>query len=350
MKAWQIGSHGGNEVLERIDIDPPRPGPGQARIEIRAVGLNHLDLWVRKGVPGHRFPLPLIPGTDAVGVVAEFGAGAEANAAGLRIGSRVIVSPGFSCGKCAACLSENDPLCAGFGIRGETTDGGCADSVVAPLADLVPIPDSVPFAEAAAIGIPYLTAWSMVVRKARIQAGEYALIQAGGSSVSIAATQIAKLHGATVIATVGEDAKIAKSKAVGADHVINYRTAPFREELKKILKPLGRRGVEVAIDHVGKDTFVDSMRSLVAGGRLATCGATTGGDVAIDLKLLFFKNLSLLGATMGAKADLVRLVALVGEGKLKPVVDRTLPMERLGDALTLIETRKLFGKIVLTRD
>ncbi len=346
MKAWRVESHGGNEVFKRVDLDVPKPTADQARIEVKAVGLNHLDLWVRKGVPGHAFPLPLIPGTDAVGVIVEFGPGTESK--GLRIGSRVIVSPGSSCGKCAACLSENDPLCAKFGIRGETFDGGCADFVVAPVGDLIPIPDSVSFTEAAAIGIPYLTAWSMVVRKARIAAGEYALIQAGGSSVSIAATQLAKLHGATVITTVGDDAKIAKSKAVGADYVIQYRKGPFREELKKILKAAGRRGVDVAIDHVGQDTFVDSMRSLAVGGRLATCGATSGSDVKIDLKLLFFKNLSLLGTTMGTKADLERAVKLVGEGKLKPVVDRTLPMTKIGDAMSLIEARTLFGKVVLT--
>ena len=346
MKAWRVESHGGNEAFRRVEIDQPKPVIGQARVEVKAVGLNHLDLWVRKGVPGHQFPLPVIPGTDAVGVIAELGAGTEGS--GLKIGSRVIVSPGASCGKCAACLAENDPLCPNFGIRGETFDGGCADSIVAPVTDLISIPDSLSYVEAAAIGIPYLTAWSMVVRKARLQAGEFILIQAGGSSVSIAATQLAKLHGATVITTVGEDAKIEKSKAAGADHVINYRAGPFREELKKILKAAGKRGVDVAIDHVGKDTFVESMRSLAVGGRLATCGATTGGDVTIDLKLLFFKNLSLLGTTMGAKADLIRAVKLIGEGKLKPVVDRTLPMEKIGEAMTLIEERKLFGKVVLT--
>ncbi len=346
MKAWRIDSHGGSEVLKQVEIEQPKPGPGEARVDVRALGLNHLDLWVRKGVPGHQFPLPLIPGTDAVGVVAELGPGAT----GVKVGDRVIVSPGSSCGECAACRSENDPLCAKYGIRGETFNGGGADSIVAPARELIPIPDGVSFADAAAIGIPYVTAWSMVVRKARVVPGEYVLIQAGGSSVSIAATQLAKIHGATVITTVGDDAKIEKSKAAGADHVINYRKGPFREELKTILKAAGRRGVEVAIDHVGKDTFVDSMRSLAVGGRLATCGATSGGEVTIDLKLLFFKNLSLLGTTMGARADLARIVKLVGEGKLKPVIDRTLPFAKLGEALDLIESRKLFGKVVLTRD
>jgi NADPH:quinone reductase-like Zn-dependent oxidoreductase len=346
VKAWKVESHGGNEVFKQGEIDSPKPAPGQIRVKVRAVGLNHLDLWVRKGVPGHKFPLPLIPGTDAVGVVEELGG--ETESFGFKLGDRVIVAPGASCGKCPACLSENDPLCSQFGIRGETFDGGCAESVVAPARELIRIPDSVSFTDAAAIGIPYLTAWSMMIRKARVQAGEYVLIQAGGSSVSIAATQLAKLHGAIVITTVGDDEKIAKSKAVGADHVINYRTGPFRDSLRTILKAAGRRGVDIAIDHVGKDTFVDSMRSLAVGGRLATCGATTGGDVAIDLKLLFFKNLSLLGTTMGAKADLARAVALVGEGRLKPVVDRTMPMEKIGEAMALIEDRKLFGKVVLT--
>jgi NADPH:quinone reductase-like Zn-dependent oxidoreductase len=348
MKAWRIDSHGGNEVLKRVDLDTPKPAPGQVRIDVAAVGLNHLDLWVRKGVPGHKFPLPLIPGTDSVGTIVEFGEGSEAETK-LKIGSRVIVAPGVSCGKCVFCLSDQDPLCADYGILGETRDGGCADSIVVPVRNLIAIPESISFTEAAAIGIPYLTAWSMMIRKARVQSGEYVLIQAGGSSVSIAATQLAKMHGATVITTVGDDSKIEKSKAVGADYVINYRKGPFREALKSILKAAGRRGVDVAIDHVGQDTFNESMRALARGGRLATCGATTGGEVTIDLKALFFKNLSLLGTTMGARSDLAQAVALIGQGKLKPVIDRVLPIENLGEALTLIEERKLFGKIVLTR-
>jgi NADPH:quinone reductase-like Zn-dependent oxidoreductase len=350
MNAWQIATHGGNEVLKRIELEVPKPGPLEVRVDVRAVGLNHLDLWVRKGVPGHQFPLPLIPGTDSVGVISALGEGSDATHSGkLKIGARVIVAPGISCGKCPACLSDNDPLCAKFGILGETVNGGCADSIVVPARNIILIPESMNFETAAAIGIPYLTAWSMLVRKARVAPGEWVLIQAGGSSVSIAATQIAKLHGAHVITTVGDDAKIAKSKAAGADHVINYKTSAFRDELRKILKLLGKRGVDIAIDHVGKDTFVDSMKSLAWGGRLATCGATTGGDVTIDLKLLFFKNLSLLGTTMGARADLVRVVELVTEGKLKPVIDRKLPMDKLGEALSLIESRTLFGKVLVTQ-
>jgi NADPH:quinone reductase-like Zn-dependent oxidoreductase len=166
----------------------------------------------------------------------------------------------------------------------------------------------------------------------------------------MAAIQICKLFGATVVTTVGDDAKVAKAKALGADHVIQYRKGPFRDELKKILKAAGRRGVEVAVDHVGADTFGESMKALAWGGRLVTCGATSGSDVTIDLKALFFKNLSLLGTTMGSKADLLRIVGLVNEGKLRPIVDRTLPIEKLGEALTLIEDRKLFGKIVLTQN
>lgn len=350
MKAWLIEKHGGNEVLKRVDRDVPKPGPMQVRVHVRAVGLNHLDLWVRKGVPGHQFPLPLVPGTDSAGVIEAFGPGAEDALDGVKIGSRVLVSPGISCGECEACLGGFDPLCPKYGILGETTNGGAADSIVVPAANIVPLPDSISFETGAAIGIPYLTAWTMLIRKAQLKAGEWVLIQAGGSSVSIAATEIAKLFGATVVTTVGDDAKIAKSKAAGADYVINYRKGPFRDELKKILKTAGKRGVEVAIDHVGADTFNESMKSLAWGGRLATCGATSGSDVTIDLKALFFKNISLLGTTMGSKADLIRVVSLVAEGKLKPIVDRTLPMEKLADALDLIEGRKLFGKVVLTQN
>jgi NADPH:quinone reductase-like Zn-dependent oxidoreductase len=174
MKAWRVDSHGGNEVFKRVDLEVPKPGPGEVRVDVKAVGLNHLDLWVRRGVPGHQFPLPLIPGTDAVGVVVEFGPGSDHP--GIQLGDRVLVSPGTSCGKCAPCLAGNDPLCSKYGIRGETFNGGLTESIIVPYSDLIALPDSVSFTDAAAIGIPYLTAWSMVVNKSKIQPNEFVLI------------------------------------------------------------------------------------------------------------------------------------------------------------------------------
>ena len=376
MKAWQVLRHGGNEVLKRVEIPTPKPGPGEALIRVEAAGLNHLDLWLRKGVEGHTFHLPMIPGGDITGVIEEMGVGASRASGGagaataghtsnagvsataahavsagagaaFKVGTPVIVNPGISCGICEACLTGFDPLCKHYGIFGETRDGGCADYVVVPFANLVARPAQISAVEGASLSIPYLTAWTMLTRKAQLRPGETILIHAGGSGVSVAAIQMAKLLGATVITTVGTDEKAAKAKRLGADFVINYKKGPFREELKKILISLGKKGCEVVMDHVGADTFNESIKSLAWGGRLVTCGATSGGAVKIDLKQVFFKNISILGSTMGSKGDFIRVVQLVAEGKLKPVIDRTLPMDKLPEAMDALEHRQAFGKVVL---
>jgi NADPH:quinone reductase-like Zn-dependent oxidoreductase len=352
MKAWRINQHGGNEVLIRAEMPDPAPGPMQVRVRVEAVGLNHLDVWVRKGVPGHHFPLPLTPGCDIAGVIDSFGPGAEealATISKMRKETPVVVNPGVSCGMCQACLGGFDPLCPKYGILGETTDGGCADYVVVPVQNLIARPEGMSAVEAAALPIPYLTAWTMLTTKAGVRPGETVLIQAGGSGVSVAAIQMAKMLGAQVITTVGSEEKAAKAKTLGADHVILYKKTPFREELKKILAPLGKKGCEVVVDHVGADTFSDSIKSLAWGGRFVTCGATSGSDVKIDLKVVFFKNISILGSTMGSKADLIRIVDLVRSKKLKAIIDSTLSMNELPQALDRLENRRAFGKVILTQ-
>ncbi len=349
MKAWQIHTHGGSEVLKRVELDRPKPKPLEVLVKVKTVGLNHLDVWVRKGVPGHKFPLPLIPGCDSAGTIEEWGEGSEAavQSLGLKLGANVLINPGISCGHCKACLDGFDPICPEYGILGETQNGGAADFISVPVQNLVPIPRNVTLEQAAALPIPYLTAWNMIFRKTKVQSGEIVLIHAGGSGVSMAATQICKMIGATVITTVGDADKAKKSMALGADHVILYKDAPFREGLKSILKPIGKRGVDVVIDHVGSDTFSESVKSLVKGGRLACCGATSGSEVKIDLKILFFKNLALHGATMGSKADLPTIIQLVSEEKLNPIIQATLMMDQLPQALELLEDRSVFGKLVL---
>ncbi len=349
MKAWRVDSHGGPEVLKRVEVPVPEPGPMQVRVRVEAVGLNHLDLWVRNGVPGHLFPLPMIPGCDAVGVIDAFGPGAEAalSAEGLKAGSPVIASPIASCGRCEACLGGNDPLCRSFGIYGEHSDGGCSDFAVYPVQNLILRPAGLNAEEAASLSIPFVTAWTMLVRKAQVKPGELVLIQAGGSGVSVAAIQIAELLGADVITTVGSDDKIERVRALGADEVVNYKTTPFREVVRKWAAARGRKGVDVVVDHVGGETFQESFKCLAWGGRLVTCGATAGAEIKIDLRHLFFKNLSLLGATMGGKADLVRVVGLVGQGKLRPVVDSVFPMADYPKALAKLESRSIFGKVVV---
>ncbi len=322
----------------------------EVRVRVEAVGLNHLDLWVRKGVPGHQFPLPLIPGCDVAGVIESLGPGAESALAseGLKAGSPVVLNPGVSCGRCEQCLSGIDPLCRHYGILGEHRDGGCAELIVVPAANVIARPSSLSAVQAAALPIPFLTAWTMLTRKAETRPGDLVLIQAGGSGVSIAAIQIAKLLGATVVTTVGADDKVAKAKALGADHVIQYRAVPFRDEARKIAKGLGRAGYDIVVDHVGQDTLADSMKCLTWGGKLVTCGATSGGDAKLDLKAVFFKNLSILGSTMGSKGDFIRILKLVSEGKLKPVVDSTFALKDLRLAHEKLESRAAFGKIVVT--
>jgi NADPH:quinone reductase-like Zn-dependent oxidoreductase len=349
MIAWRTEKHGGPEVLKQCDLPVPECGPMQARVRVQAVGLNHVDLWIQKGVEGHKFHLPMIPGGDISGVIDELGAGAKTvlSKNGLEVGSDVLINPGISCGQCEACLGGFDPLCRSYGMFGETQNGGCAEFVVVPIANLIRRPKQVTAIAGASLAIPYLTAWTMLMRKAQIKPGETILIQAGGSGVSVAATQMAKLMGATVITTVGSDDKIEKSRALGADHVINYKKTPFREEVKKFLTSQGKKGCEVVLDHVGADTFQDSVKCLNWGGRLVTCGATSGSQVPLDLKMVFFKNISILGSTMGSKSDFIRIVDLIASGKLKSVVDTVYPLKELPSAFERLHSRNVFGKVVL---
>jgi 2-desacetyl-2-hydroxyethyl bacteriochlorophyllide A dehydrogenase len=354
MKAWRISKHGdsqnSSDVLKYQDVPTPAPGPLEVLVKVKAVGLNHLDVWVRKGVPGHTFPLPLTPGCDVAGEIAALGEGAEHAFPKLALGAKVLVNPGLSCGHCQACLGGFDPLCAEFGILGETQDGGCADFVCVPVANLIPLPPGLNFNQAAALPIAFVTAWTMVFRKAEVRPGDVVLVQAGGSGVSIAVIQMCKMVGATVITTVSSTEKARQAQALGADFVIDYKKTPFRAEVRKILAGLNRKGCDAVFDHVGQDTFNESLKCLAWGGKIVLCGATSGGDVKIDLKAVFFKNISILGATMGSKADLIRIVDLAAQGKLKTVIASTRPMSELPAALKAIEERGVFGKIILTQE
>jgi NADPH:quinone reductase-like Zn-dependent oxidoreductase len=349
MKAWCVEKHGGPEVLNFKEVSTPQPGPMQVRIRVEAFSLNHMDIWVRQGVPGHRFPLPLIPGCDVAGVIDQFGEGAEtvAHSIGFKIGSPVILNPGISCGMCPACLNGLDPLCPCYGLIGETQDGGSAEFIVVPLENVVMRPEGLSAADAACLPITFVTAWTMLTRKAHLQAGETVLIQAGGSGVSVAAIQMAKLLGAQVWTTVGDAEKAEKASALGADKVIQYKKTPFRAEVKRLLALSGKKGVDVALDHVGGETLQETLKCLAWGGRLVTCGSTSGSKVEIDLRHLFFKNISLLGSTLGSKSELHRMVSLVNQGKLKTVVDSFFSFDRYPEAVARLESRLFFGKIVV---
>ena len=339
MRAVLIREHGGLDRLEIAECPEPDT-PRQAVVNVRAVALNHLDVWLRRGVPGHTFPLPMIPGSEVSGIVEAVPAGFGS----ILPGDEVIVAPGISCGVCIACTSGRDNLCRSFGILGESENGGCAEKISVPVRNLIPKPASLSFVEAAAVPLDFLTSWHMLVARAALRPGETVLIHAGGSGVGSAAIQIAKLWGATVIATVGSREKESPARELGADEVIFYREADFAAEVRKLT---GRRGADVVFEHVGADTFEGSMKSLARGGRLVTCGATTGAEVKINLRVVFFKLLSILGSTMGSIGELHEIMKHVNSGRLRPVVARVLPLDQVGEGHRLLEDREVFGKVVL---
>lgn len=341
MKAVMIRAHGDLDRLLLEEREAPEPGPMQVRIRIRAAALNHLDTWVRRGVPGHTFPLPIIPGCDGAGVIDALGAGVV----GRKVGDEVVIAPGFSCGRCEHCADGDDSLCRHYGIFGETCDGTCAEQIVVPAHCCLDKPEALSFAEAAAIPLTFLTAWHMLVGRARVKAGDDVLIQAAGSGVGVAAVQIAKRLGARVIATAGSDAKVERALALGADFGINYQRQDFLKEVRDIT---ARRGVDVAIDHVGEPTIARSIAALRKGGALVTCGATGGFKLEVDLRLVFFKSLSILGSTMGSRGELFDILRLVERGELKPVVHQVLPMAEIREAHRILGDREVFGKVVVT--
>ena len=305
MRAVVFHEHGGPEVLVVEDRPVPRPRAHEVRVEVRACALNHLDVWARRGIPGVTFQKPHILGNDIAGVVAEVGDLVRTEA----VGDRVLLAPGVSCGACAQCLAGDDNLCASYDILGHGPNGGYAEFVVAPARNAHPIPLGLSFEQAAAI-------------------------------------QVAKLWGARVIATASTDEKLARARELGADDTINYTAdAAFHKVVKRLTNG---KGAEVVVEHVGAATWTASMASLARNGRLVTCGATTGYEASVDLRHLFYKHLAVLGSFMGRHAELVELLPFFEDGRLKPVVDRVLPLEHAAEAHRLMGDRAQFGKLVLT--
>ncbi len=339
MQAIVLREHGGPDVLRSEALPVPEPGPGEVRVRIRAVALNHLDLWVRKGGPAFHLEYPHRLGSDIAGVVDAVGPGSA-----TQVGSKVVVQPGLSCARCAACLGGHDNLCRFYRILGENTQGGYAEAIVVPEQNLAPYPERLDFAHAAASILPFLTAWQMVVHKARVAPGEDVLVQGAGSGIGVAAIQIAKLFGARVIATAGTDAKLARAKALGADEVINYTTTDFAAACRTLT---GKRGVDAVIEHVGGEVFVASIKAVRNGGRIVTCGATAGFHPAIDLRHIFFRQIEVLGSTMGSKADLLAVLGHVAAGRLEPVIHEVLPLAEAARAHRILEDRAAFGRVVL---
>ena len=340
MNAIVLREHGGPEVLRLEQVPRPDPGPGEVRVRIMAVALNHLDLWVRKGGPAFRLEYPHRLGSDVAGIVDAVGPGVT----DVAIGGRTLVQPGVSCMRCAACLGGHDNLCRFYKILGENTQGGYAEYLVVPVANLAPYPERLDFAHAAASILTMLTAWQMVVHKARVQPGDVVLVQGAGSGVGVAAIQIARLHGARVIATAGSDAKAARAKELGAEVVVNYATEDFVAAARAMT---AKRGVDAVIEHVGGDVFAKSIKAVRNGGRIVTCGATAGFHPEIDLRHIFFRQVEVLGSTMGSKADLLAVLGHVAAGRLEPIVHAVLPLAQAADAHRMLEERAAFGKVVL---
>jgi NADPH:quinone reductase-like Zn-dependent oxidoreductase len=338
MKAVRFHEHGGPDVLRYEDAPDPERRPGDVIVRVRACALNHLDLWNRRGMERVRFRLPHILGADVAGEVV------ESDDSGVRAGQRVLLQPGLSCGRCAACLDGRDNECPRYDVLGSQSDGGYAELVRVPIQNVVPIPDAIGFVEAAAFPLTFLTAWHMLVTRARLRAGEDVLVLGAGSGVGQAAIQIAALLGARVIATAGTDEKLAKAREIGAHEVINHHTQPIGDEVRRLTD---KRGVDVVIEHVGVATWEQSLKSLAKGGRLVTCGATTGYDAKIDLRFLFTRQYSVMGSYMGTKAELLRAAQFFFAGHLKPIVDTTFPLARAAEAHERLERRAQFGKIVL---
>ncbi len=341
MKAVIFRRHGGPDVLEYAEIPAPSIAAGQVLVRVNACSVNHLDIWIRQGIPAYRIALPHVSGCDLAGVVEQVAEGVT----GVKPGDRVVLAPGLSCGQCAWGRAGHDNLCANYGIRGAATDGGYAEFTTAHTNEVMAMPPSLSFEEAAAFPLVFLTAWHMLVSRAKLQSGERVLVHAAGSGVGHAAVQIAKHLKATVYTTVGSDAKIPKAKALGADAVINYQRENVEERVNSLTDG---RGIDVVFEHIGPQTWESSVRVLAKGGRLVTCGATSGPSVPLDLRYVFSRQLTILGSMMGTRSELDTVLRLVGERKLRPVVDTVFPLREARAAQERMLNRDVFGKLILT--
>ncbi len=340
MKAVRIHEHGGPEVLKVEDVPTPEAGPGEVLARVSAVSINHLDLWVRRGMPGFPVPFPRILGCDGTGEVLALGEGVQ----GLEVGQPIVLEPGYTSSPSPEVERGEDHLAADYEIRGEHSDGFDCEVVALEARYCRPLPAGVDPVRAAAVPLVFLTAWGALVTRAKLQPGETVLVLAGTSGVGSAGIQIARDLGATVIATAGSEEKRALAKELGAHHVVDHGD----ESWPKQVKALAKGGCQVVFEHVGPATWRGSTACLARNGRLVTCGGTTGPKVDVILPHLFIKNLSLLGSTMGPRAALDPIFERVASGAYQPVVDRVMPLADVAEAHQLLEDRKVLGKIVLT--
>ena len=340
MKVSRIHECGGPDVIRYEDAPIPRPKANEVLVRVRACSLNHLDLWVRGGLPTLRLTFPWVLGSDAAGEVVEVGELCER----ARVGDRILVAPGRTRAAGFETAHGRDNAAPDYGLFGAAYPGLNAEYVTIPEANALAIPGVLTYGEAASVPLVFLTAWHMLVGIARIRMLEDVLVIGGSSGVGMAAIQIAKLHHCRVIATAGGDRKLAKAKSLGADHVIDHYEQSIKDEVKRIT---ARRGVDIVFEHVGTATFGHSAASLARYGRLVTCGATTGFETQLNLGHLFAKHLSICGSYMGTMGELHDLLRFFDRGLLKPVVDRSFPLSDVRGAHERMAARKHFGKIVI---
>jgi NADPH:quinone reductase-like Zn-dependent oxidoreductase len=338
MKAIRFHEFGGPEVLKYEDVPEPVLRKDRVLVRVKACALNHLDLFTRKGLPGVK--LPHINGSDVAGVVEEVGE----YITGIEKGQRVLLAPMMFCNHCQFCTSGQQSFCRQFTVLGNLVDGGNCELISVPQVNVIPIPDSLTFEEAASVPLVFLTAWHMLVSRAQIRQGQWVLVLGAGSGVGTAAIQIAKMFRAQVIATAGDENKMAKARELGANFTIDHYKQKISEEVKRIT---AKRGVDITFEHVGQATWQESMRSLKLGGTIVTCGATTGYEANFDIRVLFAKQLSFLGSFMGTMGDLHEVLGHVFAGRLKPVVDRSFPLSEAAEAHRYLANSQMFGKVLL---
>jgi NADPH:quinone reductase-like Zn-dependent oxidoreductase len=340
MRAIVFEEHGRTDRLKYTYVPTPRPGPHEVLVKVKACALNHLDLWTLQGMPSVKVSMPHILGCDIAGEVVETGSKVH----GMKLHKPVVLSPGQPCGKCNYCRSGWDSLCNHYKITGFQVDGGFAEYVKVPAANVIRVTDRWTYEEWASFPLVALTAWHALVTRAGLTKGEKVLIHSAGSGVGSAAIQIAKLLKAHVIATVGSDDKVKRAKAIGADDVINYEKKDFMLEIKRLTHG---HGVDVVLEHIGQSTFSKSLASLAKKGRMVTCGVTSGQTTHFDIRYLFARQLSVTGCYMGGLKELQKVIRLAEKKKIRPVVDKVFPLREAKEALDRMKSRGNFGKIIL---
>lgn len=340
MKAVVFYENGEVDKLMYTDMEKPKISPYEVLVKVKACALNHLDIWVRQGLPGIEIPMPHILGSDIAGEVAEVGMEVK----NFRPGDKVLIAPGVRCRKCVYCITNSDSMCNSFKIMGFQVQGGYAEFAKAHVDNIIPISDKFSFEEWAAVPLVFLTAWHMLITRGQLKPGENVLIHAAGSGIGSAAIQIARLSGARVITTARGEKKVEKAKQLGADEVIDYSKENYAERVRLITN---NKGADLIFEHIGPDTWEKNLQCLARGGRMVVCGATSGPTSNIDIRFLFMKQHTIIGCYMGSKKELLDVLNLVELGRLRPVIDSTFPLKEAQEAHQKMLNRENFGKIVL---